>query len=116
MYPKTAVKAHCVCSCYELGADEHEPKGSLIFVLAVSIHNATGEVGEIHSAMQQLTMLKSDDNSVLSHSKTTHLCCSVHTLSGRAVSRGRAVPQDPPLRLALDDSQQVGILLGGPVG
>ncbi len=66
--------------------------------------------------MPQLPMLKSDDYSVLTQSKTSHLCYSIHTLSGRAVSRGRAIPQDPPLRLALDNSQQVGVLLGGPVG
>ena len=73
-------------------------------------------MAETHKAMQQLPRPESDDDSVLTQSKTSHLCYSVHTLSGRAVGRGRAVPQDPPLRLALDDSQQVGVLLGGLVG
>ncbi len=73
-------------------------------------------MAETYRAMQQLPRLKSDDNSVLTQSKTSRLCYSIHTLSGRAVGRGRAVSQDPPLRLALDDSQQLGVLLGGPVG
>ncbi len=80
---------------------------------ALSIHNATANMAETYKAMQQLPAVKSDD-SVLS--KMSHLCYNMHTLSGRAVGRGRAVSQDPPLRLALDDSQQVGVLLGGPVG
>lgn len=82
----------------------------------MSIHNATAEMAETHKAMQQLPPLKYDDHSVLTQSKMSCLCYSIHTLSGRAVDRGGAVPQDPPFRLALDDSQQVGVLLGGPVG
>ncbi len=80
---------------------------------ALSIHNATANMAETYKAMQQLPALKSDDDSVLG--KKSHLCYNMHTLSGRAVGRGRAVSQDPPLRLALDDSQQLGVLLGGPV-
>lgn len=42
---------------------------------------------------------------------------SLHTWSSDGpASSSRAIPKYPPLRLALDDSQQVGILLGRPAG
>lgn len=57
-------------------------------------------------------------STVSSKHRATLCACSfggVRTLSsGGAASSGRAVPQDPPLRLALDDTQQVGVLLGRP--